>query len=458
MITSNCNLCSNLLFPVVSYFCTHHIKPLLLPDKIKASDPYASLKMAEFRHYMATRFSIVFALNMQSTIIGWKIYELTKDPLSLGLIGLAELIPAFSLALFAGNIVDKVEKRNMLLKCVFGYILCGLSFLIFTSSYAIDHLSVKPVVWIMYLTAFVGGIIRAFSSPSSFSLMSLVVPRKLYANATTWSSTSWQSGAVLGPLAGGFLYAWTGATGTFTMVIAFHLLAATSLFFIKPKAVYFNKQEQGQAALKRLGEGVRFVFRTKEILAALSLDMFAVLFGGAVALLPIFADAILNAGPEGLGALRAAPAIGSCITLFLLAYVPLEHKAGIKLLAAVFGFGICIIIFGISTAFWISWLALFVSGMFDGVSVVIRNTILQLKTPDEMRGRVSAVHTMFVGSSNEFGSFESGVTAKWMGTVPSVIFGGCMTLLVVITTFIISPALRKLQLTDESVEALQTPS
>jgi len=419
-------------------------KALFLEDHRRAGSPYASFRLSEFRHYIVTRFAIVFALNMQSTIIGWKIYELTKDPLSLGLIGLAELIPAFSLALFAGNIVDKIEKRATLIRCVGGYLACGLSFMIFTCPYAEKHLTVSLIVWIMYITAFAGGIIRAFSSPATFSLMSLVVPRELYANATTWSSASWQSGAVLGPLTGGFLYAWFGAPGAFSTVILFHIIAGLSLFRINPKPVFYDKKNI--PALQRLGEGVRFVFKTREILAALSLDMFAVLFGGAVALLPVFADEILKVGAEGLGALRAAPAIGSCITLLLLAYIPLEHKAGIKLLAAVFGFGITIIIFGLSGIFWISWTALFLSGMFDGVSVVIRNTILQLKTPDEMRGRVSAVHTMFVGSSNEFGSFESGVTAKWMGTVPAVIFGGCMTLLVVITTFIVSPSLRKLQL------------
>lgn len=408
------------------------------------SDPYASLLIPEFRHYLITRFTLVFALNMQSTIIGWKVFELTKDPLSLGFIGLAELIPAFCLALFAGNIVDKIEKRNTLAKCVLGYLACGISFLVFTSHFAGQHMRVPSIVWMMYLTAFAGGVIRAFSSPTTFTLMSLVAPRALYTNATTWSSAAWQSGAVLGPLAGGFLYAWYGASGVFITVILFQVIAGFSLYHISPKPVFFEKK--GQPALQRLGEGVRFVFRTREILAALSLDMFAVLFGGAVALLPIFADQILKVGAEGLGALRAAPAIGSCVTLFLLAYVPLERKAGIKLLAAVFCFGLTIILFGLSGSFWLSWAALFLSGMFDGVSVVIRNTILQLKTPDEMRGRVSAVHTMFVGSSNEFGSFESGVTAKWMGTIPSVIFGGCMTLAVVITTFLVSPRLRKLEL------------
>lgn len=421
-----------------------------MEEQIKASDPYASLRLAEFRHYVGTRFTIIFALNMQSTIIGWKIYELTKDPLSLGLIGLAELIPAFTLALFAGNIVDKIEKRDTLLKCIGGYLLCGLSFLIFTSHYAVHHLTVSLIVWTMYITAFAGGIIRAFSSPASFSLMSLVAPRKLYANATTWSSVSWQAGAVLGPMAGGLIYAWAGSTGTFSTVIVFLALAGISLFYIRPKPVFYHKKDE--RPLQRLSEGVRFVFKTKEILAALSLDMFAVLFGGAVALLPIFADEILKVGAEGLGALRAAPAIGSCVTLLLLAYVPLEKKAGIKLLIAVFGFGISMIFFGISKVFWLSWGILFLSGMFDGVSVVIRNTILQLKTPDEMRGRVSAVHTMFVGSSNEFGSFESGVTAKWMGAIPSVIFGGCMTLLVVITTFLASPSLRRLKLTADNSE------
>lgn len=415
-----------------------------LEDQTRPGDPYASFRLPEFRHYLVTRFTIVFALNMQSTIIGWKVFELTKDPLSLGFIGLAELIPAFCLALFAGNIVDKVEKRNTLLKCVLGYLLCGTSFLVFTSPYAQGHLQIPTIVWMMYVTAFAGGIIRAFSSPSTFTLLSLVVPRDLYTNATTWSSASWQSGAVLGPLAGGFLYAWSGATGVFATVIFFHIIGGIALLFIAPKQVFDKKKDQ--PALQRLGEGVRFVFRTKEILAALSLDMFAVLFGGAVALLPIFADQILKVGAEGLGALRAAPAIGSCITLFLLAYVPLEKKAGIKLLVAVFFFGLSIIVFGLSNMFWLSWIALFLSGVFDGVSVVIRNTILQLKTPDDMRGRVSAVHTMFVGSSNEFGSFESGVTAKWMGTIPAVIFGGCMTLAVVITTWIISPRLRKLEL------------
>ncbi|HEY6082678.1 MAG TPA: MFS transporter, partial [Chitinophagaceae bacterium] len=415
-----------------------------LDEQTSRNDPHAALRFTEFRKYLTSRFSIIFALNMQATIVGWKVYELTKDPLSLGLIGLAELIPALSLALFAGHFVDKHEKRDMLLRCVYGYIICSAAYLFITGKYAVTHFSIHFIVWMMYLVTFAGGIIRAFSGPSSFSLMSLVVPRQHYANATTWSSSSWQTGAVLGPLAGGFLYAWMGVEWTFTIVLIFHILASISLHYINHKPIYY--EQKGEGVWQSLTEGVRYVFKTKEILSALSLDLFAVLFGGAVALLPIYADKILHTGAEGLGALRAAPAVGSCITLILLAYLPLNHKPGIKLLGAVFCFGLSIIIFGISTNFFLSMLALFMSGIFDGVSVVIRNTILQLKTPDDMRGRVSSVHSMFVGSSNEFGSFESGVTAKWMGTVPAVVFGGCMTLIVVASTYVISPALRKLKL------------
>ncbi|WP_344981176.1 MFS transporter [Compostibacter hankyongensis] len=408
------------------------------------NDPYAALRHPEFRHYIITRFAIVFALNMQSTLVGWKIYELTRDPLSLGLIGLAELIPALSLALPAGHYVDGHEKRNMLLRCEYIYAACGLSYVVFTSGFALHHLSLALITGIIYLTTFAGGVVRAFNGPTSFSLMSLVVPRELYPNATTWSSSAWQSGAVLGPLTGGLLYAWTGTTFSFGTVVLFHLLAMISLAFIRPKPVFYKKQ--GEKVWASLTEGIRFVFRTREVLGALSLDMFAVLFGGAVALLPVYADKILHVGAEGLGALRAAPAVGSCVTLLLLAFIPLNRKAGLKLLGAVFGFGLSILVFGLSRSFLLSLGALFLSGVCDGVSVVIRNTILQLKTPDEMRGRVSAVHSMFVGSSNEFGSFESGVTARWMGTVPAVVFGGCMTLVVVLAMYFVSPSLRKLQL------------
>jgi MFS family permease len=407
-------------------------------------DPYAALRFPEFRQYIISRFSIIFALNMQATIVGWKIYEITKDPLSLGLIGLAELIPAMGLALFAGHFVDKYEKRDMLLRCVYGYVFCGAAYLFITSVFASRHFTTQLIVMTLYGITFLGGIVRAFSGPASFSLMSLVVPRELYPNGSTWSSSAWQSGAVLGPLLGGFMYATVGVGWTFFTVVIFHVIAIASLYFIRHKPVYYERKFEH--IWGSLGEGINFVFQKKEILSALSLDLFAVLFGGAVALLPVYADKILHVGPEGLGVLRAAPSIGSCVTLLMLAFVPLDKKPGIKLLIAVFGFGLSIIVFGYSTSFLLSIVALFFSGVFDGVSVVIRNTILQLKTPDSMRGRVSAVHSMFVGSSNEFGAFESGVTANWMGTVPAVIFGGCMTLVVVLTTYVVSPALRKLQL------------
>ena len=410
---------------------------------MKKVDPYASLRIGEFRKFLVVRFSIIFALNMESVIIGWKVYEITRDPLSLGLIGLAEFLPALSLALFAGHLVDRQEKRNLMRKCVYGYLICCASFLLITSNFSLQYLSEQLVVNLMYITTFAGGIIRAFSGPTTFSLFSLVVPKELYPNASTWSSSSWQAGAVLGPLMGGLMYAWAGITITFTIVLLFLMIALFSLFTIRPKPVHY--QPASEKIWSGLTEGIQFVFHSKEILSTLSLDLFAVLFGGAVALLPIYADKILHCGPEGLGVLRAAPAVGSCITLFMVAFIPLDKKPGLILLGAIFGFGLSMIVFGISVNFYLSVFALFLSGLFDGVSVIIRNTILQIKTPDRMRGRVAAVHSMFVGSSNEFGAFESGLTAKWMGTVPAVVFGGCMTLIVVLTTFFTTPSQRNLE-------------
>lgn len=408
------------------------------------NDPYAALRYAEFKHYLVTRFAIIFALAVQFVAVEWKVYELTKDPWSLGLIGLAEVIPSLSLALFAGHVVDKMEKRGMLLKCIAAYIAVGIGLFILTAASTLQHLTKSAAVHLIYALVFCGGIIRAFSGPSSFSLLPLLVPRQLYANAATWSSSAWQIGAVLGPALGGLLIKWIGVHGALLVVVFFFMIPLVSIWLIKPKPIHYKQLEE--SAYQSITKGLRFVFSSKAVLSALTLDLFAVLFGGAVALLPVFAQDILKVGATGFGIMRAAPAVGACLTLFILAYKPLHTKPGIKLLAAVFGFGIFIIIFGISRNFYLSVLALFTTGALDGVSVVIRQTILHLKTPDEMRGRVAAVNSMFIGSSNEIGAFESGLTARWMGTVPAVVFGGCMTLLVVITTYLVSPALRKLEL------------
>jgi MFS family permease len=384
---------------------------------------------------------------MQFIIIEWQVYSLTKDPLSLGIIGLMEIIPAFSMALFAGHIVDQSEKRNLLLKCIglFSLISFGLFFL--TSSSVEMAWSSTAILYTIYAFVFMGGLLRAFFGPTIFSLVALIVPKKIYPNAATWNSSTWQMASVLGPAFAGLAINWIGVHWSLCIVFGLVVLSFVLLFGISRKPIMNPKI--GEPIMQSLKEGVRFVFKTKAILGALSLDMIAVLFGGAVALLPVFAQDILKVGPEGFGLLRAAPAVGAFLTMLVTAYIPISKNAGLKLLTAIFGFGVCIIVFGLSSIFWISIVALFFSGVTDGVSMVIRQTILQLKTPDHMRGRVSSVNSMFVGSSNELGAFESGVTAKLMGTVTAVVFGGTMTLITVITTGIVSPTFRKLDLEKE---------
>ncbi|SEM18467.1 Predicted arabinose efflux permease, MFS family [Chitinophaga rupis] len=408
------------------------------------NDPYASLRIQEFNFYLVIRFAIVFALSMQFTIIEWKVYALSHDPFTLGLIGLAEVIPAVLLAPFAGHMVDKREKRGMLLACIISYIVIGTGLFLLTWDRAVQGFSTQLVLNLIYALVFLGGIVRAFTSPSNFSMLALLVPRSLYANASTWSSSAWQIGGMTGPALGGLFIHLFGVHWSMLVVVAFFVLSMFCLLQIKPKPIYYKSQ--GESFIEGLTKGMRFVWNTKVVLNAMALDMFAVLFGGATAMLPAFATDVLHVGSLEFGFLRAAVAVGSLVTMFILAYRPLVNKPGIKLLAAVFGFGLCIIIFGLSTSFYLSFFALLLSGMLDGISVIIRQTILQLKTPDDMRGRVASVSSMFVGSSNELGAFESGFMARALGLVPSVVFGGCVTLGVVITTYIISPAMRKLDL------------
>ncbi len=381
---------------------------------------------------------------MQFIIIEWQVYTLTKDPLSLGIIGLMEIIPAFSMALFAGHIVDQNEKRNLLMKCIGLFSLISLGLFLLTSPSLEKAWSAKTTLYTIYAFVFMGGLLRAFFGPTIFSLVALIVPKKAYPNAATWNSSTWQMASVLGPAFAGFTINWLGVHWSLCIVFGLIILSFILLFGISIKPILNPKI--GEPIMQSLKEGVRFVFKTKAILGALSLDMVAVLFGGAVALLPIFAQDILEVGSEGFGMLRAAPAVGAFMTMLITAYIPISKNAGLKLLVAIFGFGVSIIVFGLSSIFWISVVALFFSGVTDGVSMVIRQTILQLKTPDHMRGRVSSVNSMFVGSSNELGAFESGVTAKLMGTVTAVVFGGTMTLITVLTTGVVSPTFRKLDL------------
>ena len=407
-------------------------------------DPYAALRFKEFNLFLMLRFILVFGWSMQFIIIEWQVYSLTKNPLSLGIIGLMEIIPAFSMALFAGHIVDQNEKRNLLLKCIGLFSLISLGLFLITVPSVEKVWSTTTTLYAIYCFVFIGGLLRAFFGPTIFSLVALIVPKKVYPNAATWNSSTWQMASVLGPAFAGFTINWLGVHWSLCIVFGLVILSLVLLFGISKKPVLNPKI--GEPVAQSLKEGLRFVFKTKAILGAISLDMIAVLFGGAVALLPVFAQDILKVGSEGFGMLRAAPAVGAFMTMLVTAYIPISKHAGLKLLVAIFGFGISIIVFGLSSIFWISLVALFFSGVTDGVSMVIRQTILQLKTPDHMRGRVSSVNSMFVGSSNELGAFESGVTAKLMGTVTAVVFGGAMTLITVITTGIVSPTFRKLDL------------
>lgn len=380
---------------------------------------------------------------MQAVVVGWQIYEITKDPLSLGLIGLAEAIPSIIILFFSGHITDTNERKKIVLASVYLMSFCSMLLLVIASG-SMD-LTDSNKVYGIYAVIFLSGIGRGFSAPSFFAFVSQLVPKDVLPNAITWNTTTWQTGAVSGPALGGLLYGFIGPMNTYITIIAFWLIAIGLLVPIRKKPKPEIKEEE-QSLIEKLTVGLKFVFEKKIILGAISLDLFAVLFGGAVALLPIFAGEILNVGPEGLGALRAAPSIGAVIMAVFMTRKPLTKNAGRNLIIGVFGFGISIIVFGLSKNFYLSFAALLLSGAFDSVSVVIRATIIQLMTPDNMKGRVSAVNSIFIGSSNEIGAFESGVAAKLLGTVPSVIFGGIMTLLIVSFVTIVSPRLRRLRL------------
>ncbi|MFK7782953.1 MFS transporter [Psychroserpens sp.] len=416
-------------------------------------DPYAALRYREFNIFILVRFALVFAWSMQFVIIEWQVYALTKDPLYIGLIGLMEIIPALGMALFAGHIVDQKEKRNLLAVCIALFSIISFGMFWITSPEITESWSVNQILYCIYALVFFGGLLRSFFGPSIFSIVALIVPKKIYPNAATWNSSTWQMARVLGVTFAGFSIGWLGENDqmgvhwSLCIVFVLVMFSLVMLFQIKKKPIL--NPNIGEPVIQSLKEGVNFVFKTKAILGALTLDMISVLFGGAIALAAVFATDILNVGSEGFGILVAAPNVGSFLTMLVTAYIPIVRKAGLKLLVAVFGFGLSIIAFGLSSVFWISVIALFFSGVFDGVSMVIRQTILQLKTPDHMRGRVSSVNSMFVGSSNELGAFESGLTAKLMGTATAVVFGGTMTLITVISTAFVSPTFRKLDLTED---------
>lgn len=404
-----------------------------------ALSPYASLRVPNFRRYVLAVVAMTLATMIQGTIVGWQIYELTHDPLSLGLIGLAEALPFFGSALFAGHYADLHDRRRIAIGAL-GVFATSAVALLLLPTFLGD--SPKALVRAIYGVIVVSGVARAFLQPARQALGAEVVPRELFANSVTWRSGAWQLAAVVGPALGGVLFALGGLRTAYAADVILTLVAIALLIGVTraPPA----PRQHVEPIMRSMMAGVRFVFREKMILGSISLDMFSVLFGGAVALLPIFADQILHVGPTGLGVLRSAPAFGAVITSAILAHARPFARAGRVLLQAVAVFGVMTIVFGLSTHLVVAVVALTAGGAADMVSVFIRSTLLTTRTPPEMLGRVMSVNGIFVGSSNEIGAFESGLTADWFGAVPAVVLGGAMTLVVVGVTAWKNPALRNL--------------
>ena len=415
-------------------------------DSSPVHDPYAALRIPDFRRLVSARVLFTIATRIQGLVVSWQIFKLTGNPLALGLIGLSEAIPSIVVSLYAGYVADSVRRKNIIVAAVVALLLCAGALTFFASPYGIGWLAKGSLYTLpLYSVIFVSGIARGFMGPALFSFMPQLLPDRSYlSNAITWNSTSWQASAVLGPAIGGYLIAHLGVANSYLVSTA--MMGMALLQFARIAGRPLPPTEGERLNLKdSVFSGLRFIFSNQLVLAALSLDMFAVLFGGAMALLPVFASDILKVGATGFGHLEAAPAVGSVLMAVLLTYFPLQRKAGVKLLWAVAGFGLATIGFALSKSFALSLCLLFLTGVFDSVSVIVRSTLIHTYTPEYMKGRVSAVNNIFIGSSNEIGAFESGVAAKLMGTVPSVVFGGLMTLVVVAITAWRADKLRKLE-------------
>ncbi len=401
-------------------------------------DPYASLRVPNYLRLILSYSMSTIAREGQIVVVSWQLYAVTHDPLSLGLIGLAEAVPFIAVALYAGHVADRTPRRPVAIAGTIGMLLSAIALLLFTTT----GLIARGNVWPIYLVIFLSGIARSFTRPAFTALGAELVSRDIYANAVAWRSSTWQFSAVLGPAIGGLVYGFAGPATAYAGVTVLMALAVVALWLIthnvRPKAAAEISVRESLAV------GIRFLWKQPVLLGAMTLDLFSVLFGGATALLPIFAH-LLGAGPQGLGVLRAAPAVGSLVTSVVVAHRPPMRRTGTALFTCVSIFGLTIIAFAFSRSFLLSVALLTISGMADNVSVIIRGTLLQTLTPEHLLGRVSAVNQIFIGSSNEIGAFESGVAARLMGTIPSVVFGGCMTLVVVAMTMWLSPQLRKLR-------------
>jgi MFS family permease len=414
-----------------------------MPGAQTKSDPLGALRITEFRHLVAGRLLFIMGLRMMSTMVGWWVYNLTNAPFAIGIVGLSEFIPAVSFALYAGHVIDLSEKRRLLLTGILLYLFACVALIFLSSQFISLRLKNHFIALGVYAIIFCTGIIRAFTGPVFNVVLAQVVSKNLLQNATTWSQGTFLTASVCGHASAGFLIAGVGNTGTLIVIACVMVASFTVLLQLKQKpALNIKGQKNTWDSVK---EGLHFVFRTKELLGAMTLDLFAVLFGGAAAMIPVFARDILKVGPKGFGFLNSSSDFGSILIVILLTFFPVRKRQGRILFYAVAGFGCCIIIFGFSKIFWVSFAALMASGILDGISVVTRGTIMQLKTPDHVRGRVMSVNSMFINSSNELGQFESGVAAKLMGVIPSVVFGGIMTILVTTITWFKAPSLRKME-------------
>lgn len=422
---------------------------------VDSKSPMAAIPQ-DFKKLLTARFFYTFAVQMQAVILGWRIYELLKDPLYLGLIGLVEAVPAIGLALYAGYIVDRSRPLVVYRRVIYASLLSGL--LVLAEHVYSLHLPIAAQVFLLYSASFLTGLARSFSQPAIFASVPRIVERKDLSRATALTSSVMQVARIAGPAVGGIIFGFMGAIVSSSVVCVLLMIAVVAMLTIQKEVSPPENREGHASIVDELLSGVRFVFRHKLLLPALTLDMFSVLFGGVTALLPIFASDILMVGPKGLGVLRAAPAIGATIMTIYLARGPLMKNSGRWLFTSVTGFGFSILLFGFSRDIYLSIFALGLSGAFDSVSMIIRSTAVQLASPDHMRGRISAVNSIFIGSSNEIGEVESGIVAKLMGTVPAVYFGGIMCLISVAVVGYFSPALRNLELDElEKEEARLNP-
>jgi MFS family permease len=404
-------------------------------------------KIKEFRFFIYARFFLTLAIQMQMSTISLQIYyEHTKDPLIQGLINLTEALPFIITSFFSGHVADTVNRRKVLLTVIFTLFI-GCVILYFYSAPFLKLLNGLGMTT-LFIVVFFFGIVRSFLAATTHPFMSQLVPRNHYTNSTTWNSTAWHIGAILGPVLSGLIYGYNdqlNAEWCYLINCTLFLFALYFIFRISSKEM--PVREEKETLLQSMTSGLKFVFKHKMVLSALSLDLFAVLFGGAVAILPLFNDQILHLGPQAYGWLRTAPAIGAVLMALVLAVKPPAKKAGLALIWSVIAFGAFTILFALCTNFWLAFIMLLLTGAFDNISVVVRHSILQLSTPDNMRGRVSAVNSIFIGSSNEIGGFESGVAARLLGLVPSIIFGGAMVMGVVLGIHKLNPELKKMDLT-----------